>query len=96
MKTLEQLTAEVAANLTYDLDNSPTACRALIASLRELLLRRPRSVTVGGNPVTFEAAQDMLAKAEAWYRNFQAQDATANPNTASSRTHYYDLSDIRR
>lgn len=94
MKTLDQLTAEVAANLAYDLDNSATMARDLILALREILLRRPRSVTVSGNPVTFEACQDMLSQAEGWYRNYLSTNST-NPNTASSQTHYYDLSNIR-
>jgi hypothetical protein len=96
MKTLEQLIAEVSDNLAYDLDGSATQARALILALREIIMRRPKSVTVSGNPVTFEACQELLKQAESWYRSYLTSNPGANPDTASSRTHYYDLSNIRQ
>jgi hypothetical protein len=92
--TLEELTEQAEENLDYDLVGSVAKAKLCIAALRKIKLRRPRTVTVSGNPVAFEDLMQMLERAEAWY----AANAASDPSAASgsSQSMYYDLSNIRQ
>jgi hypothetical protein len=94
METIEQLIETACENLDYDLDNSVTKAKACIAALRQVKLRRPRSVTVGGNPVSFEELASLLERAENWLA--ANWSATGSGSAGSSSSNYYDLSNVRR
>lgn len=90
MATLDEIVAIAEESVDYDLTNDRDKCIALIGALRKLRIRRPKSVTVDGNPVSFEDLMQILRDAESWL--------AANPasGSAGGSTAYYDMSDLRR
>lgn len=89
--SLEELVEQAENNLDYDLEGSVAKVKLCIIALRRIKLKRPREVTIGGNPVKFEDLMTMLEKAEAWW----AANASTDDGATSSQSQYYDLSDIR-
>lgn len=90
MALLETLIANVEGALDYDLIGSQAKCRIVISGLRAIRLRRPKSVSIDGNPVAFEDLMQMLNEAQIWLQQNPGSGA------ASGSTTYYDMSDLRR
>jgi hypothetical protein len=91
--TLEELVEQAETNLDYDLEGSVAKAKLCIAALRRIKLKRPRTVTISGNPIAFDDLMQLLDQAEAWYA---ANKTSADGTSGSSQSMYYDLSDVRR
>lgn len=89
MAALDEIVSVAESAVDYDLTNDRDKCITLIGALRKLRIRRPRSVTVEGNPVSFEDLMRMLTDAEHWLANHPA------PGTNGGSTTYYDTTNIR-
>lgn len=94
MATIEELIETACDNLDYDLANSVEKCKACVAALRQIKLRRPRNVSVGGNPVSFEELASLLERAENWLA--ANWSATGSGGAGSPSSSYYDLSRVRQ
>ncbi|MEO1526726.1 MAG: hypothetical protein AAFX06_14925 [Planctomycetota bacterium] len=90
MAHLNDLIRDAEAAIDYDLVNDPSKCRSFIAAMRKLVLRRPKSVSVDGNPVSLEQIEGMLRTAELW---LLANDTA--PSGSASEVQVYDMSGIR-
>lgn len=90
--TLDELIETAVGNLDYDLEGSVSKAKSLISALRQIRLRRPRSVQIGGEPVSFEEIGSLLARAESW---LAANGSATTTGTGSPSSNYYDLSNIR-
>lgn len=91
MATLEDIIFDAEASIDYDLVRSPTKCRAHIAALRKLVLRRPKSVSIDGNQMSFEVIREMLVRAEQWLQSNDDSQVSVN----GSQNRIYDMSRIR-
>jgi len=94
MAVLDELVQTACDNLDYDLENSVAKCKACVAALRKIKLMRPKSVSVGANPVSFDELASLLERAENWLA--ANWSATGGSSTGSPSSNYYDLSNLRR
>jgi hypothetical protein len=96
LASIESYITTIEANLDYDLVGNTAKAVEFIKAIRALLIMRPVSVSIGGNPVSFESLRDLEAKAVSWFRasgGAAAQTTASGGVSGSSR--YYDLSNIR-
>jgi hypothetical protein len=93
--TLDEIAAAYLDSAGYDLPGGSVAmCEDFVVACRALQLKRPVSVTVDGNPVTFDyrAMADQLRHALSWLAANRVPSGAGG--IAGVRT--YDMSGVRR